>query len=414
MAIESNMQYAGSSPADWARHVATTQRKDLRKVSKEMLRSHQLTALIEANAGVETGLSGRNFSWPVQYKLHDDAPNTGLQSRNFAPTPQHLQANLEWGGLEVTDSIREREVLENRGKEAIVRVVDTMHTRMKESVMQKFASHLYDDGASTSFKIYGLESMFGVSVSTNYQAYDWGTAGAAPTMTAEDVADGDPVMVNDDEYAGLTTDFGDYGGAQTSGAFPAGKCDEEADFWTPPIINGHSDYFGSTAGFDSNAAEVLRFAITHMQRNSSAKRRLDLFMMDRDMLRMLKNVLLGAGAGRPEAGIVSSEYGLKRFGFSGVFEFDGIECTSEYYVPTTTTITGSTTYTNRLTCYGLCTKAMSIHSAYDDLFAVDPKSGEYDIDTQAYKYVIRMLGQLKFDGPRNFCKIAAYSGTAAV
>lgn len=416
MAIESNMQYAGSSPADWARHVATTQRKDLRKVSKEMLRMHQLTALIESNGGVETGLSGRNFSWPVQYKLHDVSANTGLQPRNFAPTAQHLQANLEWGGVEVTDSIREREVLENRGKEAIVRIVDTMHTRMKESIVQKFADRLYEDGATTSFKIYGLESMFGVSTSTNYQAYDWGTGGATPSMTAEDVAVGDPVMVNDDQYAGLDTDFGAYGGAQLSGAFPAGRADEEADFWTPPIFNSNSTFFGSIAagstGWQENAVEILRFAITHLQRNSSVKRRLDLFLMDRTLLYQLKNQLLGSGAGRPEVGLVTSENGLKKFGFGGTFEIDGIECTQEYFVPNTTTIYGSATYTDRLTCYGLCTKAMSIHSAYDELFAVDPNSGEYDMDTQAYKYAMRMLGQLKFDGPRNFCKIGAYSATS--
>lgn len=415
MAIESNMQYAGSSPADWARHVATTQRKDLRKVSKEMLRGHQLTALIEADGGVETGLSGRNFSWPVQNRIHDDYANTGLQARNFAPTPQHLQANLEWGGLEVTDSIREREVLENRGKEAIIRIVDTMHSRMKESIAQQFAKRLYDDGATTSHKIYGLESMFGVSVSTNYQAYDWGTNGAAPTMTAEPVAVGDPIMVNDDAYAGLDTDFGAYGGSQTSGAFPMGKCDEEADFWTPPIINSNSTYFGSigsATGWQDNSPEILRFVITHMMRNGNVKRRLNLFLMDRELLNHLKNQLLGSGAGRPEVGLVSDPNGLQRFGFRGQFMFDNIECTSEYYVPNTTTIYGGTTYTDRLTCYGLCTKAMSFHSAYDELFSVDPKSGDYDINTQAYKYVIRMLGQLKFDGPRNFCKISAYSATS--
>lgn len=417
MAIESNMQYAGSSPADWARHVATTQRKDLRKVSKEMLRGHQLTALIEDNGGVETGLSGRNFSWPVQNKIHDDYANTGLQARNFAPTPQHLQANLEWGGLEVTDSIREREVLENRGKEAIIRIVDTMHSRMKESIAQRFARRLYDDGATTSHKIYGLESIFGVSVggATNYHAYDWGTNGGTPAMTEEDVTHEDVIMVNDDNYAGLDTDFGAYGGAQTSGGFPMGQCDEEADFWTPPIINSNSVYFGtigSATGWQDNAPEILRFAITHMMRNSSVKRRLDLFLMDRELLNHLKNQLLGSGAGRPEVGLVSDPNGLQKFGFRGQFQFDNIECTSEYYVPHTTTVNAGGTFTNRLTCYGLCTKAMSFHSAYDDLFAVDPKSGEYDIDTQAYKYAIRMLGQLKIDGPRNFCKIAGYSQTS--
>lgn len=416
MAIESNIQYAGSSPADWARHVATTQRKDLRKVSKEMLRSHQLTALIERDGGIETGLSGRNFSWPVQYKLHDDYANTGMQPRNFAPTAQHLTANLEWGGIEVTDSIREREVLENRGKEAIVRIVDTMHSRMKESIMQKFAPRLYDDGATTSHKIYGLDSMFGVSVSTNYQAYDWGTNGASPSMTAEAVAVGDPVMVNDDSYAGLDTDFGAYGGSQTSGAFPEGVCDEEADFWTGPIFNSNSTFFGSpiagATGWIDNAPEILRYAITHLRRNATAKRRLNLFVMNRTLLYQLKNQLLGSGAGRPEVGLVSSENGLKRFGFTGTFEFDGIECTEEYFVPNTTTIYGGTTYTDRLTCYGLATGAMSFHSAYDELFSVDPKSGEYDMHTQAYLYAMRMLGQLKLDGPRNFCKIAGYSATS--
>lgn len=413
MAITTDMTYAGGSPADWARHIATTTRREMRKVSKEMLRKYVITAMVERQGGIETGLSGRNFSWPVQWRLHDEAANTGLQARNFAPTDQFKQANLEWGGLEITDSIREREFLENRGKEAIIKVASTMHDRMKESMTQKFALTIYDDGATTSKKLYGLESMMGVDAggtSSGNRAYDWGTAGATPSMTKEDVAEGDPVMVHSDTYAGLLTDFGNYGGAQTYGAFPEGKCDEEADFWSPLIVNANSDFFGTTSanGWEDNGPDILRFMIAHMSRNS-VDQQLDLFVMDRTMLVQLKNALLGSGAGRPEVGLVSSENGLKSFGFKNVFEFDGVECTTEYGVPTTNTYRASATAVVVRSLYGLTTKAISIHSAYDELFSLDPKSGEYDIDTQAYKYCLRMLGQFKFGSPRRFCKAAGYS-----
>lgn len=408
MAIGSDISYPSSSLIDWGRSNATTIRKHLREVEPAMLRKRMLTALVERNGGVEYNVSGNGIDWPIQYRIHDAEANDGTTPRNFAPTNLWKTANLQFGGLQVTDSIRQGELLANRGKEGIVKVADGMTERMKKSLMERFAPSFYDDGATTSETLYGFNSFLGVRTTANVdQTFNWETSG--PSNTARNNADNDPILVPDDEYAGLVTDLGNYGGGQESGGWPEGKASAEFDFWTPLILNTNSTFFGaitSGTGWEDNAVEAVRFGLLHANRNS-VDDEIDLILMDRTLLYQLRNLL-----DAKERVIVSRENGVRSYGFKNVFEIDGVECSTEYGIPTRTINRAGANDQTVRGAYGFSSKNIEIKSRFGQLFHVDQGSGQYDIHTQAFLYCVDMQCQLKFRSPRNFIYWAGWSATS--
>ena len=411
MAIQSDPTYPSSSLIDTARSINTTLRKNLRTNEECMLRRHMLTALIERNGGVEPNVSGAGFEWNVQDRIHTSDANDGTQRREFAPQNLYRMANLQFGGMDTKDSIRKGELLANRGREAVIRVGEKMNERLEKSTMQNFAQRFYDSGDDTSFKIYGFESFCGVKTSANVdRAFDWGTAGATPSNTEENNAVGDPIMVPQDEYAGIDTDLGAYGGTQASGGWPEGQASPQFDFWSPLLINTNSTFFGaitSPTGWQDNAVDAIRFGLGHAKRND-VDDDIDLILMDRTMLIQLQNQLLSGN----ERVMVTSQNGVKSFGFKNVFEIDGVECSTEAYVPTSTVNRAGALDTVVRAAYGFSSKNIKIMSRFPNLFHVDEGSGTYTKETQSYDYCVEMLCQLRFKSPRNFIKWAGYSATS--
>lgn len=412
MSIGTDTTYQASSLISTARSIATTTRKHLRETEEAMLRKRRLTALVERNGGVEHNVGGAGFDWPVQDRIHNAAPNDGTNRREFAPQNLYRQANMQFGGMEVKDSIRKGELLANRGREAIIRVADTMREKLEQSLMQQFAERFYDSGDDTSYKLYGFDSFTGVKTASSIdQAFNW-TSGTAPvpSQTERDADDGDPIMVPSDNYAGLSTVLGQYGGAQTSGGWPEGTCHPQFDFWTPLLLNTNSTFFGaisSGTGWSNNAVEAIRFGLLHSKRNT-VEDEIDLILMDRTLLYELENQLLSGN----ERVIVTKENGLKSFGFGSVFEVDGVECSTEYGIPLTVGNRDAAADQSLKAAYGFSTKNIKILSRFPNLFHMDEGNGDYDKETQSYDYCVEMLCQFKFKSPRNFIKWAGWSATS--
>jgi len=411
MGIGTDTTYQSSSLIDTARGIATTTRRHLRDLEDAHLRKRMLTALVERNGGVEHNVPGNGFDWNVKDRIHDAAPNDGTQRREYAPQNQFRQANLLFGGMEVKDSIRKGELLANRGREAVIRVADTMQERLTESIMEKFAERFYDSGDDTSYKLYGFDSFTAVKTSSSIdQAFDWGTAGVTPSQTEENNAVGDPIMVPSDSYGGLSTVLGQYGGAQTSGGWPEGTCHPQFDFWAPLLINTNSTFFGaisSGSGWSNNAVEAIRFGLLHAGRNN-VDNAIDLILMDRSMLYELQNLLLSGN----ERVMVTATNGVKSFGFNNVFEVDGVECSTEYGIPLTTGNRAGAADVSLKAAYGFSSKNIKIMNRFSNLFHLDEASGEYTKETQSYDYCVEMLCQFKFKSPRNFIKWAGWSATS--
>ena len=92
-----------------------------------------------------------------------------------------------------------------------------------------------------------------------------------------------------------------------------------------------------------------------------------------------------------ERAIVTRTNGLKSYGFNDVFEQDGVEISTEYAVPDNTG-------------YGLSIANMELRCMEGSLMTAEGPF--YNEDTQAYRYVVSVLANLKFKSPRNFFKLA--------
>ncbi len=406
MAIQTDMTYDGSSNTDWARSFVTTLRETWRDELHEMMRSYKILTSIERRGNIETNVSGRGMDRPVQYRLHNVSDNDGTTPRTFAPANLWKVANIEYRGYQATDSITKKERKENRGKNALIPLLKNMKKRLQTSIMETIANQVYIDGEATgnTKKFHGLNSMFGVS---NNGTADIGYDHRNATAMTENPLDGSTandelniVMVPSDTFYGLSTVLGNYGGSMNSGTWPDGVCDPQFDFWSPLMINVNSDFFttaagASVSGWDGYPVEHIRYGLTHCRRNK-LEEQVDTILMDRTIEIKVKNKLLSG----VERVIVNSDNGLRSFGFNDVFQIDGVDCTTEYGIPVTSTDRG--TAVNVPSAFGVPIKQMSILSMHDGLVEWDDPF--YDIDTQSTKFVGDILGNFWLGSPRGYIK----------
>ena len=411
MAIQTDMTYDGSSNTDWARSFVTTLRETWRDELHEMMRSYKILTSIERRGNIETNVNGRGMDRPVQYRLHNVSDNDGTTPRTFAPANLWKVANIEYRGYQATDSITKKERKENRGKNALIPLLKNMKSRLKTSIMETIANQVYIDGEATgnTKKFHGLNSMFGIKqVSSGDGGFDHRHAtamteqGMAHAAADEEII----VMIPDDTFYGLSTVLGNYGGSMQSGTWPNGQCDPQFDFWSPLMINVNSDFFttaqGATvSGWDGYPVEHIRFGLTHCRRNK-LEDQVDTILMDRGIEIKVKNKLLSG----VERIIVNSDNGLRSFGFNDVFQIDGVDCTTEYGIPSYQTDRNSASSPIVPVAFGVPIKQMSILSMHDGLVEWDDPF--YDIDTQSTKFVGDILGNFWLGSPRGYIKWAEF------
>ena len=363
------------STTDFARSIATTIINHLREEEIASLRKYIVFAGIESRGNVRMNMSGRGFDWEVSYRLHKPSGNNGETPRSFARQNLWKRAELEYRGYQATDALFRKELLENRGTQALVNVAGKMASRLLTSIEQYLAQEVYIDGnaAGNELRYHGLESF--LSATQTLSKVD-GTARAA---NADDMF-GAP----DDAYAGLRTNLGYYGGSQNEGLWPTGKADSEYDFYSPLIVNWSSNGFGGTT-WEANCVKAIREALHHTKRNDTKEDAVDLIVLDRKLYIGLLNALDGK-----ERVFVSKENGMRSFGFNTI-ELDGVEIATEYGVPTN--------------CgYGLALGNIELLNMEGTMY--NSEGPFFDETSQMYRYVVSTLGNLKFKSPRNFFKLA--------
>ena len=366
-----------SSSTDWARSIATTIVNHLREEEVASLRKYKVFAAIEGQGNVRTNVSGRGFDWEIQYRNQQPSGNNGETPRSFARQNLWKRAELDFRGYQVSDAIYRKEMLENRGTQALVAVAGKMASRLLTSMEQHLAKEVWTDGtaAGNELRYHGMESFMGATQTLHV------TTGAAQTANAAD-----PFGAPSDTYAGLSTALGAYGGSQTSGVWPNGTADPEFDFYSPVIVNYTSSYFGNTT-WAANCVKAVREAIHQTRRNDSKEDQVDMAIIDRKMFIDFLNTL-----DAKERVIVSKANGLRSYGFTDVFELDGIEISQEVGV---TTNAG----------YGLSIGNVELLCMAGQL--LESEGPFYDETSQQYRYVVSTLGNLKFKSPRNFFKLVS-------
>jgi len=364
-----------ASSTDWARSIATTIVNHLAVEEIASLRKYKLFAAIEGSGQIRTNMSGRGFDWELQYRNHTPSGNNGETPRTFARQNLWKRAELEFRGAQASDAIYKKEMLENRSAQALVNVAGKMASRLLTSMEQYLAKEWIVDGyaAGNELRFHGIESFMGNNGTINVATGAQRTANAA-----------DPFCYPTDTYAGLSTVLGAYGGSQQTGVWPNGYADPEYDYFSPVQVNFTSSYFGSTTWKD-NCVKAVREAIHQTRRNDSKEDQVDMVLLDRRLFIDFLNTL-----DSKERVIVSRTNGLRSYGFTDVFELDGVEISSENSVPANTG-------------YGLSVGNIELLCMEGQL--LNSEGPFYDEITQQFRYVVSTLGNLKFKSPRNFFKL---------
>lgn len=377
-----------ASPTDWSRVIATTIVNHLREEEVNTFRKFKVFAMLESSGNVVMNQSGRGMDWNVRFRNAPVTGNTGDTPRTFSRVNMWKRAEIGWRGFTTTDSIYRREMLENRGQQALVDVAGKMAERLQESLEQHLSYQPYRDGNASGSEndFHGLESFLSYDGTVSEDA----AAGVFDKRTSSNTADrfGYP----NDNYAGLSCQLGYYGGdriGSSTAKWPNVPVDPEADFWSPVIINYNASSFGGSTWKD-NCVFAIREGIHQCKRNDTKDAQIDLVVIDRAMYIQFLNQYKNQ-----ERIVVSKENGLKALGFSDVVTLDNVEITSEYAVPPGRG-------------YGMSVGNMELRCLENQLMVAEgPFFAE---ETQSYRFACSTLGNFKFKSPRNFFLLANVTG----
>jgi hypothetical protein len=179
---------------NWVRVANTTIANYIRQEEINVLRARKLLAMLQSRGRVTMNHSGTEMDWKVRYR---QSPMSGYADGDMLSFPRqnrHKTAKLPWRGYTATDSISKMEIEQNKGAEAIIKLIDNLAKFLMSDMSEQFGQQLYVDGNASGYTkgIHGLESFFG--------------------LTGTPAADG-YVGVPSDTYAELNTGLGYYGGS---------------------------------------------------------------------------------------------------------------------------------------------------------------------------------------------------------
>jgi hypothetical protein len=370
------------SSTDWARTIGTTLVTHLKEEEQTTFRKFKVFAALEGSGRVAMNQGGRGFDWQVRYRNQPVTSNNGESPRVFSRHNLWQRAYLPYRGYTVTDQVTKREMLENRGAQALIDIAGKMASRLQESMQEHLSKEIYIDGnaAGNENRWHGLESIFGIDGTVNV------TNGAKRAGGNAD----DPFAYPLDEYAGLSTELGAVAGSQTEnpGSWPYVTVDPEYDYYSPLVVNYTSNYFGgATATWKDQCIEAIREGVNHAKRNDTRESQIDMILVNRKMYIDFLNRLDSR-----ERAIVTKSAGLRSYGFSDVVELDGIEISTEYAVPNNTG-------------YGISIGNMEMKCMEGQLMVGE--GPYYNEELQSYRYAVSVLANIKMKSPRNFIKFQA-------
>lgn len=372
-----------STSNEWSRLANTTLRKYQKEAEPTLMRNLPLTALLESEGRIEKNVSGDGYDWPVEFQRAQVQGNSGNTALEFNAVDRYVRAWMDYRGYVATDSLKKREFLKNRSPEALIKYYDKMGPKLFEDMERQFAVEQYVDGnaSGNSERMHGVETMFGTSGET----IDISTG----VIGAYDAAD--PVIAPDDNYAGIDTDPGAYGGSWTDGVWPlsggANAAQDTYDFFSPVMVNVQSTYFaGTTNEWASNSYEAIRFILTCLQKDASAKGIADLVKLDRNWYRQLKTKL----SSLEKIEVTSSNNKLRQLGFRDTIEIDGASVTGVFGIP-------------QNTGYVYNTNHVRLVSMQKKLFEIE--GPVWDMQTRTFRTVVDFLGNMIFDSPKFFGKL---------
>lgn len=358
---------------EWSRVVNTTIAEYVRQEEVNILRNRKLLALLKERGRISFNHAGTLVDRKVRYKR---APMVGYadgDTLTFSRRDRWKTTQLDWRGYSVTDAMTKKERLMNKGTEAIINIYSDVAKALMDDIDDQFGDEVYIDGNATgnSKRIHGVESFFG--------------AGAAVTNGY--------VLGPSDSYAGLNTDLGYYGGSWSTVSsnvdWPSGTGDAHYDFFSPLIVSyTNASFTASSDTWANNAVEALRFGIIKSKKNKTKKGQIDLVILNDELYRLF----LGAYDSRQNLFVNRNEKGgMYALGFTDVTNFDGVDVTYEYGIPSGVG-------------YGFNVDYIELMSLQPQLFVTT--GPDFYLPTQSYQTMVDFYGNMWFN-PRYQFKLLA-------
>lgn len=361
--------------AEWQRIANTTIHQYIREEEENILRNRKLLAMMKDRGRITFNHSGDLMDWKVRYKRAPMRVFRETDTLTFSRINRWKTAQLDWRGYAATDSITKFEKLKNKGTEAIINVFSQMGENLMADIEEHFGDELYVDGnaAGNTGRIHGFESWFA----------NGGAAAAGYIASPSDT------------YGGLSTVLGNYGGSwSVNGSsqvnWPDGTGDPEYDFWSPLIVD-YTDtaWKATTKTWANTCGEALRYGISKMQKNKSRKGMLDMILLERELWRLFQEFQEAKERLIIKRG--DRKGGLYALGFEDVINYDGVDVTTEYGVPSAVG-------------YGLAVEHMELRSLQGQLFVAELP--DFDIASYSDRFSIDFFGNLRAN-PRYQLKFQA-------
>lgn len=357
---------------------ATTIPQFMKGAIDATFRKYKWLAMLKALGRVTYNNSGTRIERVVKYRQNQLRQYEDGSGINFARQARHKRAIQRWASYIMPESISRTDQLMNRGMEALVDIFANKLDTLNKEFTDQFHSQLYADGNASGFEnaLDGLETFMSIS-------------GAATNGF---------VGTPNDTYAGISTALGASGGNWTTSSsvttWPLNSGDPQYDFWSPIVaLYDATGYDISTATWGARAEEVVRFCVTHTDRNSAADGKPNMVNFNPEMYRKLKNLV----AGKERITVSRGEgVSLVSLGFRDSIDIDGSECTSEFGIPSNTG-------------YGMNLAKAELKSMNAELF--DFRGPTFHEDHDADLFFMCFNGQMIFDTPRDQFKIRNTAGT---
>lgn len=342
------------------RILKTTRENWSENLADATIEMHPMLKLMQGAGNLVYNCDGTDLKWTVQYKERVLTPYADFDDLAFNRTDIYQTASLDTRGYKLVDAISEKEMLQNKGKHAIIKIFGRMAEDMQKQAGNRLCAEFYVDGNATGNgkRFHGIES---------FMSYTSQTASDELATTLNDT------------YGGLSTAKGNYGGSSGERSY---------DFWSPVIVSTNR----TGTAWSTDADQFLRRAIVDMSRSQLKSESLDLILLTRDSYRALLNLL----DSKERVMVDKSDVGIRKFGFKDTVNFDGVDVTFDPDIPSTDA------YSDTVRGYGLTTSKMKLKLLGDSLWHAS--GDDFDVSKQSFTWWVGLYGNLVFESPKHFAK----------
>lgn len=362
--------------------VSTTISQYAKGAEDNTIRRRILLSLLRKNGKITYKNSGTSMTWQVEFSQPPMRQNGDAGEITFAEHVAYKPCTLDWRGYVITDLFTEKQMLMNRGPEALINVYESKAKNMIKSFDSGINAQFYIDGNATGNEnaIHGFKSCTGYTT---------------PAAT-------DLIGTPNDSYAGLTTNLATYGGTWTAARssaetpqfpnatlakdWPYGSGTSEYDFYSPKIVNSTSSNWGTgSTSWSDNCERVISRTNIWLRSTGGDGGAPIMFMFGSDMFSGVRDYYSA------KQRIMVPHKESEDLGFGDTLNLDGCGIAYDFDCPASSG-------------FGLKISEIELACMFDSLFSVE--GPEKDMRTGSYLTKLGFFGNMKLK-PKHMAYIAA-------